>query len=194
MKKLITGFLAAAIGLAAIPVAARTLAPGARLLLAGKTHGVAPMKVNIKERSAEVADEAATVGACIFLNDKSAVEALEALGVVINHDHGVFFSATIPVDVLAQAGEVPGVKYITLGNRVNLLNDYSRDVAGVDKVHNNTGGFLSRPFTGNGVVVGLIDIGVEYDHIAFRDADGNNRIKAVWNQRSSFGTPHEGFG
>lgn len=194
MKKLITGFLAAAIGLAAIPAAARTLAPGARLLLAGKTHGVAPMKVNIKERSAEVADEAATVGACIFLNDKSAVEALEALGVVINHDHGVFFSATIPVDVLAQAGEVPGVRYITLGNRVNLLNDYSRDVAGVDKVHNNTGGFLARPFTGKGVVVGLIDIGVEYDHIAFRDTDGNNRIKAVWNQSSSFGTPPEGFG
>ncbi|MDE6360974.1 MAG: S8 family serine peptidase [Muribaculaceae bacterium] len=194
MNKIISGFFLAAVGLAAIPAAGRTLAPNARLMLEGKSMGVTPMRFNVKERSAAPADESRTVGAYIMLDDENAVSSLEALGVLMRHNHGLFYSATVPVDVLAQAGEVPGVKYISLGNRVELLNDYARSHAGVDAVHNNTGGQLPAPFTGSGVVVGLIDIGVEYGHVAFRDADGNSRIKAVWNQRSSFGTPPEEYG
>lgn len=181
-------------GLAAIPAAGQTLAPNARLMLAGKSLGVTPMKVNVKERSAAPVEERSTVGAYVILDDEGAAASLEALGISLRHNHGLFYSATIPVDVLAQAGEVPGVRYISLGNRVELLNDYARDLAGVDDVHNNTGGLLPSAYTGKGVVVGMIDIGIEYGHIAFRDADGNNRIKLVWNQRSSFGTPPEEFG
>ena len=34
--------------------------------------------------------------------------------------------------------------------------------------------------TGKGVVVGIIDTGLEFTHVNFRDADGNLRIKRVW--------------
>lgn len=193
MNKIILGLFAAAVGLAATPAAGRTLAPNARLMLDGRSRGVTPMKINVKERSATPAEELSTVGAYIMLDDESAVPALEALGVKLRHNHGLFYSATVPVEVLPQAGQVEGVKYISLGNRVELLNDYARELAGVDDIHSNTDNFLPAPFKGKGVVIGLIDIGVEYGHLAFRDADGNCRIKAVWNQRSSFGTPPEDF-
>lgn len=194
MNRYLSGILAVALGLAAVSASGRTLAPNARMLLAGRSQGMPAIKFDTKNRTASV-DDSQVVGAYVMLDDEKAIAPLEALGVVFRHNHdGLFYSATIPVDALAEAGAVDGVRYISLGNRVNLLNDYSRNVAGVDIVHKNTDNTLPRPFTGKGVVVGLIDLGVEYDHVAFRDAEGKTRIKAVWNQRSMRGTPPEGFG
>lgn len=48
--------------------------------------------------------------------------------------------------------------------------------------------------SGVGVVVGVIDTGVDLLHPAFTDATGRSRIIAVWDQDSSDGRPPEGFG
>ncbi len=42
---------------------------------------------------------------------------------------------------------------------------------------------LSQPYSGKGVVVGIIDFGFDYSHPTFRDP-GNDalRIKKVWEQ------------
>ncbi|MCF0192457.1 MAG: S8 family serine peptidase [Prevotella sp.] len=41
---------------------------------------------------------------------------------------------------------------------------------------------MPQPYTGKGVVVGIVDFGFDYTHAAFRDANGNLRIKRVWEQ------------
>ena len=43
------------------------------------------------------------------------------------------------------------------------------------------------------MVIGIIDCGVQLDHINFYDKDGNLRIKRVWNQPINTGTPPEGY-
>lgn len=47
--------------------------------------------------------------------------------------------------------------------------------------------------TGRGVVVCLIDTGIDYTDAAFRDSEGNSRILAIWDQTIQSGNPPEGF-
>lgn len=176
------------------PAYGRTLSPNAGILLEKQKTGQPAMKIIAKDKDA-VADDATSVSAYIMLDDASnALPALEAIGVEIRHNHGSCYTASIPVDKLRAAGEVQGVAYITLGNQANLLNDYARAHAGVDDVHSNNDNMLPQPYTGKGIVVGIIDTGVEYAHTAFRNADGTTRIKAVWNQTARNGMPPADFG
>lgn len=47
--------------------------------------------------------------------------------------------------------------------------------------------------TGRGVVICLIDTGIDYTDPVFRDEEGNTRILAIWDQTIQSGTPPEGF-
>ena len=131
---------------------------------------------------------------------ESATAALEALGVKIRRsyptdDNSVIITAIIPIDMLRQAAEIEGVTYISAGRDVKLLNDYGRKDAGVDAVHKglDADNLMQHPYTGNGVVLGLIDSGVEYAHPAFFSPDGELRIKAVWEQNNNRGKAPEGY-
>lgn len=47
--------------------------------------------------------------------------------------------------------------------------------------------------TGAGVVIGLLDTGIDYESEVFRREDGSSRILAIWDQTIQDGTPPEGF-
>lgn len=47
--------------------------------------------------------------------------------------------------------------------------------------------------TGRGVIVCVIDTGIDYTNGAFRDENGNSRILAIWDQTEQNGTPPSGF-
>lgn len=183
---------ALALGCLAIGTQGEVLSPNAEILLARRNAGKMPMKVSTVDRSAVESDDA-EVSAYVFVDSDSAIDAIRALGVTVRGNYGEFVTATIPVDLLSEVGAVEGVSYISVANTVSLLNDYGRDRIGADDAH--AGVDLPRPYTGSGVVVGIIDSGVEYGHLAFRQTDGTGlRIKAVWEQSSMRGTAPEKFG
>lgn len=47
--------------------------------------------------------------------------------------------------------------------------------------------------TGRGVVICIIDTGIDYTSPVFRNADGSSRILAIWDQTIQTGEPPEGF-
>ncbi len=47
--------------------------------------------------------------------------------------------------------------------------------------------------TGQGVVICIIDTGIDYRNPVFLDESGNSRILAIWDQTIQMGTPPEGF-
>lgn len=48
-------------------------------------------------------------------------------------------------------------------------------------------------YYGSGIIIGLVDTGIDYNHPAFVQADGVSRVRNIWDQGSTDGTPPEGF-
>lgn len=76
------------------------------------------------------------------------------------------------------------------------IMDIADEDCGVNSAHKGAG--LPRAFTGKGIVVGIVDSGIDYTHPAFRNADGTLRIAKVWEQGTknlTFGqVPTAGYG
>ena len=107
-------------------------------------------------------------------------EALESLGVKICVEAGKYMTVTLPTTFIAQLADVEGVEYVEVGTAAQLMMDVARVETGGEML--NLGINLPKPYTGKGVVVGIVDFGFDYTHAAFRDANGNLRIKRVWEQ------------
>ena len=65
----------------------------------------------------------------------------------------------------------------------------SIEQSGIGAVQRNP--FLS--LFGRGIIIGLIDTGIDYQHPAFLYNDGTTRILSIWDQSVQSGTPPEGF-
>ena len=135
-------------------------------------------------------DSQTVVSAFLHLNDENDLEGLEANGVVINAQYGTILSVRIPADNLEAVSQLPSVKYVEIGRPVRKLmnNVRSADFTNVDALHAGTG--LSQAYTGKGVVVGIIDGGLQYNHINFYDPESQElRLKRVWNQNMNGNAP-----
>lgn len=64
-----------------------------------------------------------------------------------------------------------------------ILNDTMTIHNNVDPIHNGDSPLLNS-YTGKGVVYGIIDTGVDPDHLDFKDASGKTRIYRAWDQVS----------
>ncbi|MEQ2575748.1 S8 family peptidase [Mediterraneibacter faecis] len=51
----------------------------------------------------------------------------------------------------------------------------------------------SFPLLGKGVLIGIVDSGIDYENTDFRNADGTTRILALWDQTIQNGKPPEGY-
>lgn len=86
----------------------------------------------------------------------------------------------IPVDNILPLSNDAGVKKISIERPLKVKNNLTRELSLVDKVH-ATLDHAGNAIKGKDVVVGVIDCGIDYNHIAFKDADGNSRVKRVIN-------------
>lgn len=121
------------------------------------------------------------------------VTALEAVGVRVNQQLDEILTVRMPLSAIPSLEQFSFVKYIQMGTPVRPMMDKARAAGGVDRVHAAEG--LDIPYTGKGVVVGIIDGGFDYTHPAFFDDEtGTLRIKRVWEQGSTGGTVPAAFG
>ena len=51
----------------------------------------------------------------------------------------------------------------------------------------------SFPLLGKGVLIGIVDSGIDYENTDFRNADGTTRILALWDQTLQNGKPPQGY-
>lgn len=112
--------------------------------------------------------------------DTKAIETqLEEIGARPQGTIGRYIMVSCPVGAVGQIADIQGVTFISKSPRVSPKTLVSKEVTGVSKVHSGTED-LPQAFTGKDVVVGVIDSGFDFTHPAFRDADGNLRIKAFY--------------
>lgn len=116
--------------------------------------------------------------AFIGLNDDQVIDSLQAVGVKINATFNGFVTATIPAHVMHNVVSIEGVSQISLGCHVHVCNDSARYYSNVDDLIHAKG--MPAPLRGKDVIVGIIDTGIDYNHVNWNDADGRSRLQAVY--------------
>lgn len=116
------------------------------------------------------------------VTDDAAIDALRAKGVKVLQQEGDVVIAEAPLCVISDACGVEGVTTAQLGRKRFMRNDLAVVATHVDQAHAGTDGETSLPngFDGTGVIVGIVDSGLDPNHISFIDNDGNVRVKRFW--------------
>lgn len=96
--------------------------------------------------------------------------------VKINSKFGEFATAEFNISELDALAANDAVDFIEMGKPLKLLLDASSQ-----KV-NASQGRTSFNKTGSGVIVGIMDTGIDFTHDDFRKADGTSRIEYIWDQ------------
>lgn len=114
----------------------------------------------------------------ISLSDQSGK--LSPLGVRTISDYGRICVLSIPVSSLKATSDLNEVEYLSTDHKRTVHNDLARADMGVDIAQNSFDALaygLDGTYDGTGVLVGIIDVGIDFNHAAFRDKDGNTRVK-----------------
>ncbi|MBR5638176.1 MAG: S8 family serine peptidase [Muribaculaceae bacterium] len=117
---------------------------------------------------------------CFISLDGSSFSDLERMGVKITGKFKGFVTASIPVNKLEDVARLKDVKQVGIARNARLLTDVAKGVVNADKAWDGTNYGLPQGFTGQGVVLGIIDDGIQFNHRAFLDDNGNTRVKAVY--------------
>lgn len=104
----------------------------------------------------------------------STVEELEAEGVNVLRSRRGFAFVSLPVEDVERVARLRSVHRLQLARPVAPKMDKARVASGVEKIHQGLD--LPRPYTGKGVICGLVDGGIDPNHINFRNADGTSRV------------------
>lgn len=107
----------------------------------------------------------------ISCDEKDDLGHLTRKGIIVNQVEGRVRTAFLPVDRLEDLSDEPKVKQITASTRLRPLLDVAADEIRLPAFK------LSNPLTGKGVIVGIIDSGIDTQHLAFK-----GRILRVWDQ------------
>lgn len=113
--------------------------------------------------------------ALVKLKDGETAEALTADGFDAAGLRGGFAVVTCNVADAERLAAHPAVSRCEFNRRQSHKLNLAREAAGVVNVHDGIG--FESPFTGKGVVAGIVDGGFDPNHVNFKDADGNCRIK-----------------
>lgn len=93
---------------------------------------------------------------------------------------------TVKESRLAELAALPEVEYIEKPKRLFFETAEGRRVSCIDPVHNGSPGI--PPLSGRGVLIGIVDSGIDYTLPDFRNPDGTTRILAIWDQTGKTGT------
>ena len=106
---------------------------------------------------------------------------LQELGVEIREKIGRMLILTIPAESLLKVGDIEAIEYVNADKINQIMNENGRLKSKVSEVATVamavTKNHLPQAYTGKNVLVGIIDTGIDFNHAAFRNADGSTRIK-----------------
>lgn len=118
--------------------------------------------------------------------------ALEHAGFGVGSVAGRVVTVEAPVAALGKLAALPGVRYAQLAMPARPELNSSRTEVRADVAH----GSDAPPYpgvTGKGVVVGVIDTGLDLTHRDFRNPDGSTRVSYLWDQTDAVGPHPPGF-
>lgn len=99
-----------------------------------------------------------------------------------------YFTIYTPVDSL-NSSYTNRFSYSTFPKLYGEMSTTALEVSGITQLANQP----VLNLRGQGVIIGVIDSGIDYTHPAFIDSYGKTRILRIWDQTVNDGTPPEGI-
>ena len=154
--------------------------------LKGKTSRRGAAKGDDGERNRffaepETIDGRDYISCFLRLKDNTDTKDLESLGVLVQcrFNEGLV-TANVPVDNFMEVADLANVKYVSVASPMSPTTKIAREKTNTDDLLTYSAAAsaagLSKKYDGTGVLLGIIDTGIDFRHIAFKDKDGNSRI------------------
>ena len=124
----------------------------------------------------------------ITLHDSQNTCRITALGGVIGARFTGLVTAQVPVAKLQAIAALDEVEQVSIAEMMESNVDTTRSVTSVNYVAEGLQHGLPANYDGKGVVFGIIDSGIDFNHAAFQDSLGNTRIKCVYMPADNSGT------
>lgn len=84
---------------------------------------------------------------------------------------------------------VANYSYAAIPKCFALMDESALEASGILRIHN----YPTLTLKGQGILIGFVDTGIDYQNPVFLSPDGSSRIAAIWDQTERSGTPPEGF-
>jgi len=139
------------------------------------------------------------ISAFVRVTGEEYIREMEVKGVEVmsRFDNGLL-TALIPIDSIEEVAAIEGVTHIEVGERMEEATDLSRQASNVDDVltlsQDAALAGLQKKYDGKDVILAIIDNGIDFQHIAFKDKNGNSRIKRAYRYDGSSATEYTGTG
>lgn len=111
----------------------------------------------------------------MIVADSVSNEQLEAEGLIINARRDNFVFASVAVDDIERIAGLRMIHKMQMPRDVQQKTDRARAAVGVDKIHAGEG--LPKAYTGQNVVTGIVDGGIDPNNISFNREDGSSRVE-----------------
>ncbi len=131
----------------------------------------------------------------IALNEGASASDLEARGFEVITDLGDIVLVSGSLSDIKAVAECDFVKSIAFGEQRYPMMNLVREQTGADQIHSGVSFADNRAFTGNGVICGIFDTGIDIQHVNFRSRSdiNTNRIKRAWYYMGEDGTISRAF-
>lgn len=101
-----------------------------------------------------------------------------------------FYYRTIYVDkIFGDPITLERFTYGSIPKCYTLIDSETLNQAGISQVQN----YPTLQLQGNGVMIGIVDTGIDYENLLFRNTDGTTRIAGIWDQTIQTGKEPAGF-
>ena len=147
-----------------------------RSILRMQRSSQAKMKVDARTKSVGTVKEtpASHITGFIKLADGATADQLEAEGIDVLSIRENIALVAMPLDDVERIAELECVKRVEISREERPQMDVVRQITGAAKIQ--SGEDLPKAYTGKGVVTGIVDGGLDPNHINFKNADGTPRI------------------
>lgn len=170
-------FLAVALLCAVVVHADNKVTPSARLALLQKQAA----RVDVSgQKKAKAADTNIRLVVEVDASDAtSTFTQIRELGSVVQSKLGHQAVISIPTDKVDDLAEVEGVISVDAPRRGDLKTIVTREETGVSQIDGTMPG-TEVAYNGKGVTICVVDAGFDFQHPAFKDENGNTRLRCVY--------------
>lgn len=105
------------------------------------------------------------------------LDEIRELGIRVDEMRNEYAILTVPEDLIDEVSAFPQIEYIEKPKRLFFAITRAKAASCINPLQE-----APRNLTGRGILVGVLDSGIDYYHEDFRNPDGTTRIAALWDQ------------